>query len=423
MKKSVFVAFIAFFAMAVSAQKLTDVYKIGVVKLVPDVEYGKDNHWDNVFKTYNDTLNGKPMGSRKSLMLLPDGSAVVNHAYRNYYTKFSPGGRFEKEFGIKNNKGELYKQINSIEGIINNNTFFTGLDNTGNMICFDFNGRYKKTLNLDYMARQMIALPNNKIAVVGWALWESKFRDFVALVDFETNQQKVIWESFTARPELTGSRKPFNYRYQFKKGGMVGLNTMPFTKESGMTSPPNIAFAGDKLIIALPTTGEILVHDLEGHLITKEKIGWHRNYITVQEQKEIQQKAIKEYKGAVNLFIGNPEENKAALEQMIKEMEDDLNNITDSIPLPYFSTIIKDSDGNLLFFEFPKEENANKFNVWIYEDNGRFVCRSSFVCDAYNLEINPSKMVFYNGYIYGLQLLKKTEGIPLRLVRFKIPGN
>jgi hypothetical protein len=104
---------------------------------------------------------------------------------------------------------------------------------------------------------------------------------------------------------------------------------------------------------------------------------------------------------------------------MVKEMESDLGKISEPIPLPYISTIIKDDAENLLFFEFPKAENANKFNVWIYENTGKFVCQSSFICDDYNLEINPSKMVFYNGYIYGLQLLKKANGAPLRLVRFK----
>ena len=423
MKQSTLAILFAVLSITASAQKLTDVYKKGIVKLVPDNEYARDNNWDKVFKTYHDTIHGKPMGDRKSLIPLPDGSVIINHAYRDYYTKFSPEGRFEKEFGIKNSKGESLKKINNIEGIINNNTFFTGLDNTGNMICFDFNGNYRKSLKLDYMVRQMVSMPNNKIAVVGWALWESKFREFVAIVDYETNKQKVIWEHFTDRPEVTGSRKLFNYRYQFKKGGMVGLSTMPFTKESGMTSPPSIACTGNKLIIALPATGDIMVHDLEGNLVTKDKIGWPRNYISVEEQKKIQQKAIDEYKSAENLFKSDPEENKAALDYMIKQMEDDLAHITEPIPLPIFSALIKDSDGNLLFFEFPVVENENKFNVWIYEDWGKFVCQSSFVCDEYNLEINPSKFVFYNGYIYGLQLLKNSSGIPLRLVRFKLSGN
>jgi hypothetical protein len=184
-----------------------------------------------------------------------------------------------------------------------------------------------------------------------------------------------------------------------------------------------IASAGNNLVIAYPTTGEIIVHDLEGNMKSKDKITWKNNFISVEEQKEIQRKAIDKYKsieGPKFAAWASAEENKKAMETMIKEMENDLAKIKDPIPVPFFSTIIKDSDGNLLIFEFPKEENANKFHVWIYKEDGAFVCQSSFVCDDYELEINPSKMVFHNGYIYGLQRLKNASGVPLRLVRFKM---
>ena len=424
MKKLIFTIILIGTTLSVSAQKLMDVYKKGIVKLVPDIEYGQGNNWDNVFKTYYDTIYSTAMGDRKSLILMPDGSAIVNHRYRNYYSKFSPTGKFEKEFGIISSKGEQYKKINAIEGIINNDTFFTGLDNMGNMICFDFNGNYKKTMKLNYMTRQMIPLPNNKIAVVGWVLWTNKIREFVSIVDYETNEEKIIWEYFTERTEFTGERKLFNYAYEFKKGGMISCTTMPFSKSTGMSAPPNIECVGNKLIVAIPTSGEILVYDLDGKLISKDKIEWAKNYISVEEQKGIQQKAIEKYKNSKSESLWGPsDERKAAWEFMLKEMESDLTKISEPILIPVFSTIIKDSDGNLLFFEYPKEENANKFNVWVYENGGKFVCQSSFVCDEYNLTINPSKMVFSNGYIYGLQLTKKTTGVPLRLVRFKVTSN
>ena len=422
MKKFTFALLILFLAMSGSAQKLIDVYKKGVVKLVPDAEYAQGNNWNKVFETYTDTLYGKPMGNRKSLLVMPDGSVVVNHAYRNYYTKFSPNGRFEKEFGVKSSSGQPFKKVNHIAGIINNNTFYTGLDNMGKMVCFDFNGNYIRSLKLDYMTREMIPLPNKKIAVVGWAIWEKKFRDFVAIVDYETNSEKVIWEEYTDRCPTIGECKLFNYGYAFKERGAISFNTMPYTKETGLSSPPQIASTGNQLIVTIPTTGEIRVYDLNGNLKSKDKIGWATSYISVEEQKVIQQKAIDKFKQQPPVYADwvSPEENKLAFESILKQMEADLSKISEPIPIPVFSTIIKDSDNNLLFFEFPKEANANKFNVWIYENSGKFICQSSFACDDYNLEINPAKMVFHNGYIYGLQIAKDSTGIPLRLVRFKI---
>lgn len=413
------------FVQAVYGQKLMDIYKNGTVRLTPDTEYAKGNDWDKVFKTYYDTMYNRPMGDRKSLKVLPDGSVVVNHAYRNYYTKFLPSGKFEKEFGVKNSKGVQFKNVNGIEGIINNNTFFTGLDNMGKMNCFDFNGNYIKSLKLNYMTRQMIPLPNGKIAVVGWAIWEKKFRDFVSIVDYATNKEQVIWEHFTEREN--GSPKPqlFYYQYFFKERGAFSISTMPHTSVVGMNPSPMIANVGNKLIIALSSLGKILVYDLQGKLLETSTIPWAKNYLSVEDQKEIQQNYIDKFQAMKEprfaSWVSN-EENKLARETILKQMKDDLTKIKDPIPIPTFSTIIQDSDGNLLFFEYPKEANANKFNVWVYENNGKFICQSSFVCDDFNLNINSGKMVFHKGYIYGLQLLKNASGVPLRLVRFKV-GN
>lgn len=420
MKNLALMLLLAFIVCTASAQTLVDIYKKGTVKLVPDKEFAQGNDWNKVFASYKDSLYGKAVGLRKSLKLLPDGSVVVNNAYRNFFTKFSPNGKFEKEFGITGKNGKQWTKHKSIAGIINNN-FFSGLDNMGNMVCFDFEGKYNKTLKLDYMTSQMIPLPNNNIAVVGWVIWKEKFRDFVAIVDYETNEEKVIWEHFTDRCEGTQHCKMFNYSFKYGKQGSYGITTMPFSKKTGIERP-KIASVGTKLIIAIPNTGEILQFDLDGNLQSKDKIEWASNTISVEEQKEIQKRAIEKFKALKPKFSSGDyaEKNTVGLEKAIREMEADLGKITDPIPTPVFSTMIKDSDDNLLFFEFPKEKGSNKFNVWIYRNNGSFIGSSSFECDDYNLQINPSKMVFYKGYIYALQELKETAGIPLRLVRFRL---
>jgi len=424
MKKIVIIGVLAVLSMSAPAQKLIDIYKKGTVKLVPDTEYAKGNDWNKVFESYNDTLYGKPMGNRKNITMMPDGSIVVDHPYRNFYSMFSLTGQFVKEFGIINSKGTAFKKINQIEGIVNNKTFYTSLDNMGNMVCFDFNGNYMKTLKLDYATRGMVTLPNNKIAVVGWVLWKEKIREFVSLVNFDTNEEKVIWEHFTDRSCEPGKEcKLFNYSYIFKEQGMISFNTMPYSKSTGMSASPLIATTGNQLIVAIPATGEIINFDLNGNKTGKSKVSWANNFISVEEQKEIQQKAIEKYKNIKDPKFASwvsSEENTQALKSIIAQMEQDLLKITDPIPVPAISTIIKDSDGNLLFFEFPKEENANKFNVWIMQNGGSFVCQSSFVCDEYELQINPRKMTFRDGMIYGLQKLKQTDGIPLRLARFKL---
>jgi len=426
MKRVSLISIFTILILSVYSQDLIDIYKSGPVKLVPDKTYANDNNWDAVFETYWDTLYGQPMGNRKSLQVLPDGRVVVNHTYRNFYTMFSPDGRFVKEFGVKDSKGKRFSKTEEIVGVLDNNIFVSALDNVGNMVCFDFDGNYEKTLKLDYMARQVVTLPGNKIALVGWVIWSDRFRDFVAIVDYETNEEKILWDQFTDRCASDSRCKLFNYSYNFKEKGSISFTTMPWQKSTGMTSPPRIAVIGDELIVALPPTGEIMVYDQEGNLKSHDKIDWAQNYVSVEEQRKIQQKAIDRYKNAEDHKMAewlSVEESRAAKEELVRQMETDLAKISEPIPIPTFSTIIRDSDDNLLFFEFPKEEDANKFNVWIYDGSGSFVCESSFVCDDYDLWISPSKMVFHNGYIYGLQLQKGAAGVPLRLVRFKLSGD
>ena len=197
---------------------------------------------------------------------------------------------------------------------------------------------------------------------------------------------------------------------------------MPYSK-STLGTRPIIASTGNQLVVAVPETGEINIFDLNGNKLGNEKVSWANNFLSVEEQKQIQRKAIEKYKSLEHPNFApwaSPEENKEAMDTITSQMKRDLSKITEPIPLPFIATIIKDSDGNLLFFEYPKEENANKFNVWIFQNGGKFVCQSSFVCDQYELQINPSKMVFSKGMIYGLQKLKNANGIPLRLVRFRL---
>lgn len=404
------------------SQDLISKYKTGTVKLIPDLEYAQGNDWNTVFRSYYDTLYHKPMGTRKSLVLLPDGSVIVNHAYRNYHTKFSATGKYEKEFIVEKAKHK------AIKGVINGNTLFTGLDNMGKMTCSDFDGEYRKTLTFNYMAENIIALNNGKFALVGWVLWAEKFRSFVSIVDYDTNKEKVIWEHFIDRTtsssgKTINNRQPFNYTIQLKQGTMVSCTTMPFSKITGKGIPPHITTVDNDLIVAIPNTGEILVYDLFGNLKSRNKINWQNNTISVEEQKKIQLKAIESYKAYIDEGDETVQKNLNEYKRMISEMEEDLKNINTPLAKPSFSTIIKDSDDNVLFFEIPEEKNANVFHVWVYNQGGQFVTKCTFVCNEYELNINSSKMVFHDGYIYGLQLLKETEENPLRLVRFKLEVN
>lgn len=420
MKKILFAIAILSMTSVVMSQHLQEIYRKGVVKLVPDTEYARGNNWDQVFESFNDTLYSKHIGNRKSLVVLTDGSIVISHAYKNYYSLFDPNGKFVREFKIKKSNGESFSRTQGVMGILDHDIIYTGLDNVGNMLCFDKDGNHKKTLKLDYMTKQMIPLPDGKIAVVGWAIWKTKFRDFVAVVDYKTNEQKIIWDQFTDRQDFDDQDIRFQYSYKTDNRGIASFNTMSVaTSMVAVSFPPKIEYVNGNLIVAIPRSGEILIYDLEGNQISKDMANWESGSISIEEQKKIQLQSMERFRNMTDHFKGG-EVQKKERERVLQKMKEDWESIREPIPLPSFSTLLKDSDGNLLFFEFPEEDGANKFNVWIYNEGGNFLCQSSFVCDDYNLELIPSKMVFRDGYIYSLQVLKESRGVPLRLVRFKV---
>lgn len=422
MKRYIIILAITIIQSPLFSQDLISKYKTGTVKLVPDTDFAQGNDWNNVFRSYYDTIYNRPVGLRKSLILLPDGSLIVNHAHREYRSKFSPTGNFEKEFTIEK-AGDK-----PIMGVINNNTLFTGLDNMGKMTCSDLNGKFRKTMTLNYSTKDIVALPNGKFAVVGWVIWSEKFRTFVSIVDYETNKEKVIWEHFGDREfsndgRKLNNRKPFNYLIKLKEGGLISSTTMPYSKDTGEGIPPQITTVNNELIVAIPNTGEIFVYDLNGNLKSKTVINWQNSTISVDEQKAIQQNAIDRYKAYIESGDPRVQDNLEAYQTMIAEMEEDLGNINQPLAKPAFSNIIKDSDGNVLFFEIPEEKDANIFHVWVYNQGGQFTAQCTFVSEDYDLNISSNRMVFRDGYIYALQTLKNENGNPLRLVRFKLETN
>jgi len=422
MKHSIIIILLATLTLSVKAQSLVNLYKSESINLVADNDFGDNNNWSKIFKTYYDTTwYGKAIGKKKSLLVLDDGTIIVNNIYRNYYSKFAPNGDFIEEFGIKDKDGKRRKKIEPVFGYIGN-TLYTGANNMGEILFFDINGNYKKSLKLNYSVKQIITLSETKLAVVGWSIWKNKFRDFVAIVDYNTNKQTIIWEHYTEK----NIKKMFNYSYHFNSsdkktnGYTISISTMPFSKYTGMSLPPIINKVKGNLVIAIPSTGEIITYT-NGKILRKQTINWAKNYISIDEQKEIQRRAIAKYKN-INILYKDISEskNKEAINSLVSDMEKDLDKIDKALPIPVFSTIIKDSDDNLLFFEIPKKDNNNKFNVWILSDNGEFKYHSSFKCEDYNLEINHKKIVFHKGYIYSLQTKKNTKNNPLRLLKLKL---
>ena len=147
MKKLLFIIILAFASYhQIDAQTIT---------LVPDETYGKGNDWDKIFDTYYDTLDGRPNGLRKKLVVFDDGKAMVSHANKNRYSLFDANGKFLKDIVIYfADKGKKPRNIQPVEGKLGD-LYFTKANNIGDIYLFDDNGLIKKELKIKYSAKEM----------------------------------------------------------------------------------------------------------------------------------------------------------------------------------------------------------------------------------------------------------------------------
>ena len=211
----------------------------------------------------------------------------------------------------------------------------------------------------------------------------------------------------------------------FKRSGHPPspITDLPWTVSS-RPDPIVTLTSQNEIMLSIPPTGEMIFFSLNGEKLSTQKVTWENEKVSAEKMQKSYQSGIKRLQkyGESEKLIEKygKEGTKQYTEELIKNLEKNKDQYTQSKDLPYFSTIIEDSDHNLLFFVYPEEKGENSFNVYTFNGQGNFVCKSSFECDNYNLEINPQKLVFKDGLLYGLQDLKNADGIPMRLVKFKL---
>ena len=427
-------AFLLFFFFEGYSQNLVEIYKNGAVKLVPETNYAQDNNWNQVFRSYYDKMYDTYIGKRKYVTVLSDGSVVVSHSYKDYYTLFDKDGNFVREFSISTGKNKKLQK--PIVGALNDKILYTKSDNMGKIHFVDLQGNVKKIVTIKYSVYDILPLPGDRLLVTGFVVGK-KCRDIVSIVDYNTGDQKVIyshwWEDGRYSTSSEGEDVPFFYRKKLENGSefMIGYHPSDAVMPVGLRQSSirvRIAVVKQKIVVAAPSVNQIITYDLNGAELSRMNIPFGKKEVSVEEQKEILRKQIEDLKKNtdptsipnVSMNVESEEYKKVIMPELVKKMEKDMALITEPVTLPVFTTVIKDSEDNLLFFEIPETKGGNKFNVWVYQDGGNFVCQSSFVCDDYDLVINADRMAFLNGYLYSVQDKKGAKGIPMRLVKFRL---
>ena len=393
MKKLLFIIILAFASYhQIDAQTIT---------LVPDETYGKGNDWDKIFDTYYDTLNGRPNGLRKKLVVFEDGKAMVSHANKNRYSIFDANGKFLKDITLYfSEKSKKPRNLQPVEGRLGD-LYFTRANNTGDVYLFNDKGLIVKELKIKYQALEMLALDDHHIAIIGGASWGKKWRSLVSILDTKTGKEKNLCDAFE---DMSADLKSKNYFIYTE------------SRREDMKVEWQIAKVGDKLIVSNPIDGLVRTYDFNGNKISEKPLDWEPQILSVEEQIALQNARIKDLKDELPRVTD--ERMLPKYNELISFYENGIQHIKEPVNMGWFTMAIKGNDGQILFFGDAEAAGENTFHAYSV-GKGQNVSTGSFQCEDYDLALTKKRFVCHGGYYYGVQVLKDCKGMPLRLVRFR----
>ncbi len=370
-----------------------------VIQLIPDETYGVGNDWDKIFDTYYDTLNGRPYGLRKQLVVFDDGKAIVSHATRNRYSLFDSNGKFLKDISLYfAEKGKKPRNLQPVDGKLGD-LYFTQANNTGDIYLFDDKGLIVKELKIKYQALEMLALDDHHIAIYGGTSWTNKYKHLVSLLDTKTGKEKILCDAFE---DITSIKN---------KGYFIYTES----KRNDMKGQWQIAKVNGKLIVSNPIDGLVRTYDFNGNKISEKLLDWEPQTLSVEEQIALQNARIKDLKD--ELPRETAERALRYYNDLITFYENGIPHIKEPINMGWFTIAIRGNDDNILFFGDAEVAGQNTFHVYSVS-KGQSISTGSFQCEDYDLALTKRRFVCHNGFYYGVQVLKNCGGMPLRLVRF-----
>ena len=383
------------FAFQASGQSLLEAYKTGKVTLEPDQSYAAGQNWQSIYPDYNTTDYHNPIGKYKSIAVAPDGSIFVGNYSTYTIQKFDVNGKLVNTFGRKGKDDGDFKERPTLGGVVGGKYVFTH-EHNGNVKLFTLDGKYAKTIKLDYMPLKTIALTSSKIAIVGHVPMGGSVRYVITIIDPETGEQLII-------------RKMDNLWSQ---------NGLTIKKDKGMFSM-SPAFSGNDIVVrALPDGNLLLGVNKQDKLEILSPTGELVKSFKLDFTPPAYPKEIKEE------FISNVEKRVAAGQFTKEEVAPIYKDDFFPKNTPFFYNMLVDSDGNLLVFRFVDEDVDHKFRVYSFDSNGKNIAEATLEVPNYKLSLNNrfEDIVFFKGKVIGL-LQPKGENTTSRLVRFDVKTN
>jgi hypothetical protein len=360
----------------------------------------------------------------------------MSHKNRYEIWKFGPDGNFSKKFGVKGGKPGQFAMLPEVQSIVDGKYILTS-DVNARLNLFDLDGKYFKSLKLDYMTDAFQPLGNGDLLLEGTVMFKSpesggkytayKWRHIIVNLNIYSGKSKIVYEVM--------EDGDYKYPNTKNKDSLAAVQIPPpgnkiYVPHYMFFRQPVFTLLKDgRFILSARGTGDVKIFSKEGKETSAFKLGITPLNIT---EKDVQERYVNLKKGLEetldrirSIKWENEDYKKQSLDgiQQSLKTSDRYRDIKNYYPqLPYFSNIILDDEGNFLVFEFTysEEKESNKFNVIAYDNAGKILARTSFICDDYKLNFSANTFIISKGYVYALAELKNSKGMPLRLVRFRM---
>jgi hypothetical protein len=397
-------------------QNLMTLYKGGQVILEEDKSYGAANNWKEVFFDIDYGWDRLSDGKNRAIAIAPDGTVFMSHRSRHSLSMYDKNGNYVKDFGRRGTKESDFANMPYVAGVLDSKYVVTyAVD--GRMLFFDLAGNWVKTHVLDYMPLESTMLSDGKLAILGSTQWATKTRTLIAIKDYQTGTEKIVWDRFVDLTELAKKAST---------GQFSAVSSSP-SEQQVYVRPRIMADKEGNLVMVLPGSGEVKTFSPDGKLLKSYTLDTGERMQITQQDRADYSNRMKERAAASEKAIN--ETTDQAMKERHRRTAVQMRELADiyldpaKYPghLPALSQAMLDSDGNLLIFLFTSEKDQNRFNVYAYDKDGGKIGESSFISRDYNLDFSSTKFIFHNGDVIGIQFLKERDKqIPLRLVRFKL---
>lgn len=409
---------VIFFSMPVllRAQRLSELYKNDKVILEEVDDYANKNNWEQLFFDADKMEFNKKTGLSKGIVVMPDGTVFMCHQTRYEISKFDKNGSFVKKFGAKGSKPGQFSFHFDLNSTFDGKYIFTS-DNQGSLSFFDTEGNYIKKLKINFMPLEIVSLKDSKIAILGFVVGKTN-KYIIVLKDIISGKENTIWSRIDDNTE----KSSLTVKYPGK--GTISI-AIPYYYSS-FTKPSLATSKNGTLFIGFSDSGKIDEYSPAGLKLNSFSLGMTPLAITdndIDKKIELIRKKFDELLKESNSNPGfSTQEKKETADQVYKQLNSLKDRSLYASHFPYFSSLIMDSDGNVLVFEFTKDKETNKFKAYAFDASGKEIGSSSFVSNSYDLSFVPSTFSFRNGYIYAVAIKNNGGKIPLRLVKFRCAG-